>query len=338
MKNPNGYGSITKLSGNRRRPYMVRVTTGTVVNFDTKKAHPKQTVIGYYATRKEAMTALAEYNVAPYNLDRQTATIRQIWAQIQGKIDVSADRMKKYEGNFNRYIDPIADKRIAEVKTGTLQDLIDSIPFGHSTQAITRAVLNHIYTYALQNDLIPQNYVDYLRLEPQVTKIQRDLYTPEEVAAIWKESDRPEYAFTLILLYNGTRIKELREMQKDAVNLKEGTFSIKEGKNAQSIRTVPIHDKVVPLVEKAMTSEGSRLFDFSKTHYDYFVKQCLNHKPYDVRHTFASKANEADVPKLTIQKIMGHKPDSVLELAYIHLSMEELREAINRVDYVTPCY
>ena len=28
MKNPNGYGTIKKLSGNRRRPFAVVVTTG----------------------------------------------------------------------------------------------------------------------------------------------------------------------------------------------------------------------------------------------------------------------------------------------------------------------
>ena len=28
MKNPNGYGSVTKLSGNRRKPFWVRKTVG----------------------------------------------------------------------------------------------------------------------------------------------------------------------------------------------------------------------------------------------------------------------------------------------------------------------
>lgn len=28
MRNPNGYGSVIKLSGNRRRPFVARVTTG----------------------------------------------------------------------------------------------------------------------------------------------------------------------------------------------------------------------------------------------------------------------------------------------------------------------
>ena len=333
MKLPPNFGSITKLKGARRRPYMVRITTGKVVNFDTKKAYNKRTVLGYYKTYTEAMKALAEYNANPYNLDRTKVTIREIWDQIKNKIDVSPDRLKKYESNFDRYIDPIADKRIADVKTGSLQDLFDSIPYGYSTQAITRAVLNHIYTYALQNDVVAQNYVEYCKLEQAETQIKRDLYTSDQIAAIWKEADRPEYAFTLILLYEGTRIKELREMSKKAVNLAEGTLEIVEGKNVQSRRVIPIHGRVRPLIEAAMQTKGDRLFDFSKTHYDYFVKQCLDHKPYDTRHTFASKANELGLQRLIIQRIMGHKPESVLEQAYIHLKIEELSEALNRLEY-----
>lgn len=333
MKLPPNFGSITKLKGNRRKPYMVRISDGVVVNFDTKKAYTKRVVLGYYATKKEAMQALVEYNANPYNLDRTKVTIREIWDQIKDKIDVSYDRMKKYESNFAKYLAPISDKKIAEVKTGALQDIFDAIPHGYSTQSITRAVLNHIYGYALQNDIIQQNYVQYCKLEAQETQIKRDLYTEEEIAALWKEKDRPEYAMTLILLYEGMRIKELRDMPKNAVDLTEGTLEIREGKNVQSRRIIPIHDRVRPLVEDAMKRSGDKLFGFTKTHYDYFVKQCLDHRPYDTRHTFASKANEIGLPKLSIQRIMGHKPESVLEQAYIHLSLNELREAINRIEY-----
>ena len=333
MRLPPNYGSITKLQGNRRKPYMVRITVGRVVNFETKKAYNKQQILGYYATRAEAMKALAEYNTNPYNLDRQTVTIREIWNQVKDKIDVSEDRMKKYESNFKKYISVIADRKIMDTKSGILQDLIDSIPYGYSTQSITRSVLNHIYGYAVQNDIIPQNYVDYITLEPQETKIQRDLYDHEEILSLWKEKDRPEYAMTLILLYEGMRIKELREMKKDAVDLENGTLDIRQAKNAQSIRIIPIHEKVRPLIEQALKSDGDRLFDFSKTHYDYFVGQCLKHKPYDTRHTFASKANKIGIPKLIIQRLMGHKPESVLEQSYIHLTIPELKEALEQIQY-----
>ena len=122
-------------------------------------------------------------------------------------------------------------------------------------------------------------------------------------------------------------------MEKDAVDLDEGSLQIRQAKNAQSVRTIPIHSKVRPLIEKALKSDGNLLFGFSKTHFDYFVNQCLNHKPYDTRHTFASKANELKIEKLTIQRIMGHKPESVLEQAYIHLSLKELSDAIECIIY-----
>ena len=57
MKNPNGYGSIYKLSGKRRKPYIVRRTIGW--SDDGKQLYQ---TIGYYETRPLAMNALAEYN------------------------------------------------------------------------------------------------------------------------------------------------------------------------------------------------------------------------------------------------------------------------------------
>ena len=44
MKNPNGYGTIKKLSGSRRRPYCFVVSQ-----------QGKQKVIGYFTTKLEAL-------------------------------------------------------------------------------------------------------------------------------------------------------------------------------------------------------------------------------------------------------------------------------------------
>ena len=37
MRLPNGYGGVVKLSGNRRRPYAARITTGWYFNESTLK-------------------------------------------------------------------------------------------------------------------------------------------------------------------------------------------------------------------------------------------------------------------------------------------------------------
>lgn len=50
MKNPNGYGTIKKLSGNRRRPFAFVVTDGGA-----------RRIVSYHATRQEALVAQADY-------------------------------------------------------------------------------------------------------------------------------------------------------------------------------------------------------------------------------------------------------------------------------------
>ena len=61
MKLPNGYGSVYKLSGNRRKPWAARVTDGWVNDNKTKKSKQKYKFIGFYETRKEALLALASF-------------------------------------------------------------------------------------------------------------------------------------------------------------------------------------------------------------------------------------------------------------------------------------
>lgn len=51
MRKPNGYGSIKKLSGNRRRPYVFLIST-----------EGKQKPISYFCTQAEAEIYAAEYN------------------------------------------------------------------------------------------------------------------------------------------------------------------------------------------------------------------------------------------------------------------------------------
>lgn len=105
-RNPSGYGCVKKLSGNRRRPYAVVVTTeyeakAKDISFlqkalsdelyaEVKEKYEKyvdeniiggqvQKPIGYYATEPEALIALAEYNKNPYDIDKRNTTFGDIY-------------------------------------------------------------------------------------------------------------------------------------------------------------------------------------------------------------------------------------------------------------------
>lgn len=68
MKQENGYGNITKLSGKRRKPYVVRGGATYNIDLTTGKMIEKRPIIGTFATKREAAIKLAKYNENPYDL------------------------------------------------------------------------------------------------------------------------------------------------------------------------------------------------------------------------------------------------------------------------------
>ena len=79
MNLPNGFGSVYKLSGKRRRPWVARKTTGWTFDEDNGKSYPIYQFVGYYATRAEALTALTEYNKDPYDLKSNVITFDEVY-------------------------------------------------------------------------------------------------------------------------------------------------------------------------------------------------------------------------------------------------------------------
>src|SRR5699024_303556 len=77
LKNPNGYGSVCKLSGKRRKPFAVIVTTGW--NDEGKQ---RREYLGYYKSRREAMVALADYNNNPYDLSAGKLTFKEVYEKL----------------------------------------------------------------------------------------------------------------------------------------------------------------------------------------------------------------------------------------------------------------
>ena len=58
MKLPNGFGTVVKLSGNRRRPYVVK-----------EGKSGQQKIIGYAATKEEGLEMLAKFSNDPWDID-----------------------------------------------------------------------------------------------------------------------------------------------------------------------------------------------------------------------------------------------------------------------------
>lgn len=80
MKLPNGFGSVYKLKDKpRRKPWMAIRTMRWDIDEEKRTSRQVRKVIGYYATKQEAITALTHYNENPYDLDSRTLTFSDVY-------------------------------------------------------------------------------------------------------------------------------------------------------------------------------------------------------------------------------------------------------------------
>lgn len=76
MKNPNGYGTVTKLSGNRRKPWIVK-----------EGKSGKQKPIGYTSTKEEGLILLAQYNNDPWDIKTDKIIIDRLFEVLKMSIN-----------------------------------------------------------------------------------------------------------------------------------------------------------------------------------------------------------------------------------------------------------
>ena len=351
MKLPNGYGSVYKLSGKRRNPYIVRKTTGWVVDDATGTAKQQYITIGYYPTKAEALNALANYNANPYDIATNTITFAEVYAKWSeahfNTIVPSAQRT--WASAFN-HSGPLHKMRMKDIRPNHLEETIKNADVGQSTKQRMKSLYNMMYKYCLKYDICDK---DYAALCESVKRgkptIERVPYTPEEIQQLWDNLGFPFVDMVLIGIYSGWRPQELAILQVADVDLEARTFFGGLKTDAGRNRCVPIHPLIYALVKRnydnAMACGSSYLFNDENgqqgtwlTYDKYRVrfnkinkKLGQNHRPHDTRHTFITKAKEAGVNEYVLKLIVGHAIEDVTEKVYTHRTMQQLAEEIQKI-------
>lgn len=344
MKLPNRYGSVTKLTGKRRKPYMVRITTNYEFDEQTMKANQTRKILGYYATKKEAMQALTDYNYNPYDLNAVNMTFSQIydiWSEKKYR-KLSDSSISCYKAAY-AHCKMIQNTAIKDLKTQHLQSIIDSCELGSVTKQNIKVIMNGIFEYALQNDFVSRNYATYVEIGEKETVLKRVIFSKEEIDKLWESSSNYVSRIILVLLYTGMRVNELLQMPRECCNLEERSLDIKKAKNKSSVRKVPIHDKIFPFIQDFYKKESCNLItndndssvlysNFATRDFKTLMKELgAEHKLHDTRHTFITNAREAQIDDLCLKLIVGHTPTDITKKVYTHVAFEELLKEINKL-------
>ena len=83
MKLPNGYGSVVKLPGKRRKPWTVR--TSYLDEQPDGSVKRKRKYLGYFSDQKSALSYLAEYNNGLVVKEHQKYADMPTFAELYGK-------------------------------------------------------------------------------------------------------------------------------------------------------------------------------------------------------------------------------------------------------------
>lgn len=336
MKNPNGYGSVVKLSGNRRKPYAVRKTMGW-----DERAYPIYKTIGYTATREEGMILLAEYNKSPWDVDAEKITLQGLYDEwSEKKLPKMGKSTQSSLKSAFKHCSKYYTMKYKEIKSYHMQDVIDNCGKGYSTQWAIKNLFGHLDKFALEVDVINKSYAQLTTAEP-IPETSKEPFTDDEVKAVWKIKDQEWVDSVLAFLYTGFRISELLGLKTANIDLDARTIQGGTKTRAGKDRIVPIHSKIFELIENRVNQGNEYLFSYngnklSNSQYYMFwneiMKQLKIEKtPHECRHTFRSRLDSAGANKVCIDLMMGHKSKEVGERVYTHKTIQELKYAIELI-------
>ncbi len=338
MKLPNGYGTYYKLKGKRRKPWRVRVTVGWDEN--GKQIFKN---LGCYETQLEAIKQLEIYHTNPLLIDNKTVTfseIYDIWSKEKFK-NLSSSSIDGYVNAYN-YCKELWDIPFEQIKLKALQDIVNKADGKLATQKKIKGLMGLLYDYGIANDIVLKKYSDYIILSEQKEKTIRITFSEEEIDLLWENVDLIPFVDTaLILIYTGMRPSELLKMKRENVFL-DKEYMIGGSKTEAGInRIIPIHPRIKPLIERWYNNSSSKYLIYNNANnkicYQNFIDRNwanimetleLNHNPYDCRHTFATRMDDANANKLCIKLIMGHKIRDVTDKVYTHKKIEQLIDAV----------
>jgi len=336
MKNPNGYGTVVKLSGARRNPYVARKTKGW-----NDKGHPIFEVIGYYPTRETGLQALAQFNAAPWDVQNEKITLAELYALWEEKKahKLGASNLGSLRAAF-KHCTPLARMRYKDIKSFHMQNVVDACKRGPSTQSSIKGLFYHLDRFALETDVITRQYSGLVTV---VSKPESDRvpFTPEEVRTLWANTGTPWVDTALIFLYSGWRISELLSMRREDVNLDVGTMRGGVKTAAGRGRIVPIHSRIFPFVRARHAESRAYLIErdgqnvdvqaYRKYWADLMKGISAEHHVHETRHTFRSRLDSAGANKVCIDLLMGHKSKDIGERIYTHKTLEDLKNTVELV-------
>lgn len=333
MKMPNNWGSISKLSGNRRNPWMVLIHCGT-----DEYGYRIRKPLGYYKGRREALKALEEYHAKPFDLTKKKPTFEEVfklWFEphCEGK---SVSLRQVYHAAFNSF-KPIHESIFEDLKPFHYEQIFGTFTSSKSKKYHMDLLLKLMYQYAVKSEIVDKDQSKFLNIGKTNETESMTPYNDLEVKRISRMNGLvPECL--MIMFYTGFRIGELLNLEISNINLNEmtivGGLKTEAGKN----RLVPIHPYIEKIIMKYYNDKNQYLITKNghPVSYDIFLREFnkfkeennFDHSIHEARHTFITNLDRVNAKDNLVKKLVGHAQTDFTKRVYTHNTIEQLRNTI----------
>ena len=343
MRNANGYGSIYKLSGKRRKPWVVRITTGWEI-VDNREVQIRK-ILGTFTTKKEAQNFLFKYHDSNFNVNYLNYTFEDVYNKmLDSKKDMSKTTINSYRMAFN-ILGDLHSRKFNELKLNDYQQIINNCNKEYHTLRKVKSCLSVMYDFSIKNEIYNGNNLsDWLDIGKSTTE-EKEIFSDEEIQILFNNDDKDICKITLILIHSSLRISELLNLKNEDVHLEERYLDIKDSKTDSGIRKVPIANKIIEYIkyfkysnnEYLITNNKNKQFkysNFKREFFDRMIEELNFNKKLSIhstRHTTISLLVRNKVPSTFIKLIVGHSSKELFEKTYTHIDINELIQYIDMI-------
>lgn len=326
MRNPNGFGTIYKLSGNRRKPWRAAIPIAK-----NEKGRIEYQTVGYYKSERLATLALENYH--NYPTDKAHITLTELYAEWSASKyqSISAETVKSYKTAWNHF-DKLKGYKMRDIRAAHWQTLIDGKELSWSSLHKIKTLAGLLSKYAHQNDILQKNYAEFIRL-PKKVKTESDIFTDIEIEKLKAMSGDKWIQTILVLIYTGMRINEMISLTIFQIDLQNEIITTGSKTDAGQ-RVIPIHKVIRPFIaDLPETLSGINQDAYRKKYYYPALESAKVRKlsPHKCRHTFGSILAREGVDTVSIQRLIGHTDYALTANVYTHPEVEQLRKALDRL-------
>ncbi len=336
----NGTGTAIR----RGRTWTARVVVGWKRDGDRPRAIYRTK--GGFATKRDALAhcrVLLEQATGPAR--RSAPTLAAYWdTYAAGELaQLSKSKRVAYTGAWKK----LAALHLRLVDSLTVADLREAVSSAASTYYTARdcrQVLSNLFALAGADGWVSKDLPSYIVL-PKLEEREREAFTPEEQAALWRlyESGDMRAAIPLLMICTGMMPGEAQALRVEHIDLDARTIQ-GVGMKTEVRKKSPIYlpDDIMPVVEDLIAHAQPTGAIWARNEPAWYANYyaaleaagCRRLEPYSCRHSTATRlAITEGIAPQTIQRIMRWSTTKMLD-RYAHPDDAAVRAAADSITRV----